>query len=70
MPIPDDKKAVQQLTGCANYLAKFLPSLSQIAEPLRRLTDKDTHFEWLQHPSEAFDQIKEMLTSDPCSTEV
>ena len=65
MPIQEDKKAVQQLIGYVNYLAKFLPSLSQIAEPLRRLADKDTHFEWLQHHSEAFDQIKEMLTSDP-----
>ena len=65
MPIPEDKKAVQRLIGCVNYLAKFLPSLSQIAEPLRRLSDKDAHFEWLQHHSEAFDQIKEMLTSDP-----
>ena len=48
MPIPDGAtrgekvKAVQRFLGFVNYLAKFLPKLSNACEPLRRLTDKDT----------------------------
>lgn len=33
---------VQRLNGFVNYLAKFLPKFSEIMEPMRRLTRKDT----------------------------
>jgi len=39
MPRPTDKAAVQRFLGLVNYLAKFLPRLSDVCEPLRRLTD-------------------------------
>ena len=39
MPEPEDAKAVQRLLGSVNYLAKFIPHLSDILEPLRRLMD-------------------------------
>lgn len=38
MPTPSNKKA---LLGMITYLAKFLPNLSDLTEPLRRLLDKD-----------------------------
>lgn len=65
MPAPTTKKAVQRLIGCVTYLAKFLPSLSTIAEPLRRLTDKDTHFEWMPHHDDALKEIKQRVTEAP-----
>ena len=37
MPTPSDKKALQRLLGMIAYLAKFLPNLSDVTEPLRRL---------------------------------
>ena len=45
MPAPTDVAAVQRLLGVVTYLAKFFPQLSTIAEPLRRLTDKDSTFD-------------------------
>jgi hypothetical protein len=39
-----DVKSLQRLLGFVNYLAKFMPRLSDVCEPLRRLTDKD--IEW------------------------
>ena len=47
MPAPKDAKAVQRLLGSVNYWAKFVPHLSNIMQPLRRLLDKDTEWCWL-----------------------
>lgn len=47
MPNPTDAKGVQRLISFANYLAKFMPHLSTVCEPLRRLLDKDTPWHWL-----------------------
>ena len=41
MKKPDDVAAVQRLMGMVKYLSKFLSDLSQICEPIRRLTHKD-----------------------------
>ena len=38
MPNPTDVEAVRRLQGMITYLAKFLPRLSTIMEPIRRLT--------------------------------
>lgn len=41
MPPPTDKLGVQCLLSLAQYLAKFLPQLSDITKPLRDLTQND-----------------------------
>ena len=65
IPEPEDAKAVQRLLGSENYLAKFVPHLSDILEPLRWLMDKDTELCWLHIHQEAFDRTKKVLTSTP-----
>ncbi len=65
MPRPENKQAVQRLLGCVTYLSKFLPRLSQVAEPLRRLTDKEAHWEWLDHHEDSLHQIKQLVTEAP-----
>ena len=39
MPRPTDVHGVHRLIGVVTYLSKFLPQLSTVREPLRRLTD-------------------------------
>ena len=46
MPNPTDVPGVQRLLGLAQYLAKFLPHLSDITKPLRDLTRNDTEWVW------------------------
>lgn len=65
MPNPTDAKGVQRLIGFANYLAKFMPHLSTVCEPLRRLLDKDTPWHWLPKHDDAVCQLKSMATSMP-----
>jgi len=34
MPAPSDKKDVERLLGTINYLAKFIPNMSTITQPV------------------------------------
>ncbi|GFO12574.1 retrovirus-related pol polyprotein from transposon 297 [Plakobranchus ocellatus] len=43
MPPPEDKKGEERLLGTVNYMAKFIPNLSSISEPIRKLLKKDKH---------------------------
>ena len=47
------------------YLAKVMPHLSDMTEPLRRLEDKNVEFQWLLQHSLAMDTIKKSLTETP-----
>ena len=38
MPKPTDVRAIQRLLALVQYLAKFLPKLSDLMKPLRDLT--------------------------------
>eukprot|EP00112_Aurelia_sp_Birch-Aquarium-sp1_P000531 Seg1051.5 transcript_id=Seg1051.5/GoldUCD/mRNA.D3Y31 product="Retrovirus-related Pol polyprotein from transposon 17.6" pseudo=true protein_id=Seg1051.5/GoldUCD/D3Y31 len=49
----------------AKYLGKFLSSLSDICEPLRRLTHKDAVWNWNSEHDEAFQNIKNAVTKAP-----
>ena len=64
MPTPTDGEQVRRLLGFTNYLAKFLPNLSAISEPLRRLMQKDVEFEWGSAQQQAFERIKEVATAE------
>ena len=41
-----DVPAVQRFIGLVKYLSKFLQDLSEMCEPLRRLTHKDAGWIW------------------------
>ena len=51
--------------GTINYLAKFLPSLSVVSEPIRQLTKKDVAFVWDQVHDQAFAKLKELVSQPP-----
>ena len=65
MKKPDDIAAVQRLMGMVKYLSKFLGDLSQICEPIRRLTHKDEPWVWTKEQDAAFDKIKEAVSFAP-----
>ena len=62
---PKKVEAIGRLIGSVNYLAKFVPHLSDILEPLRRLMDKDTEWCWWNIHQQAFDRLKKALTGTP-----
>ncbi|PFX11501.1 Retrovirus-related Pol polyprotein [Stylophora pistillata] len=65
MLVPTDKAAVQRLLGLAQYLAKFLPHLSDITKPLRDLTQRDVDWVWGSTHQAAFEKLKEAVTKTP-----
>ena len=65
MPKPTDVEGVRRLNGFVNYLAKFLPKLSDVTEPIRQLTRKDVPFIWSSRQETAFREIKELVTAAP-----
>ena len=65
MPKPEDAEGVQRLNGFVNYLAKFLPSLADHMEPIRRLTRQDTEFTWTEEQDNALREIKRLVSTAP-----
>lgn len=59
MPPPTDKLGVKRLLGLAQYLAKFLPHLSDITKPLRQT---DVPFIWEDAQQSAFLKLVNAVT--------
>ena len=65
MPDPIDVQSLHRFLGMVNYLSKFLPRLSEETEVLRKLTEKDAEWCWLQSHTDAVVHVKEMIVSVP-----
>ena len=65
MPAPTERKGVMRLLGTVNYLSRFTPNMSQVIEPIRLLLRHDIEVKWNYEQETAFNQIKEILTSNP-----
>ena len=65
MPTPADKQSLQRLLGMITYLGKFLPHLSDVTEPLRRLLDRDVEWHWDDAHEAALNQVKQLITREP-----
>ena len=65
MPLPTNVKALQRLLGMVQYLAKFLPQLSAVTEPLRQLEHKDANWKWLPVHDDAVRKVKDLICKAP-----
>ena len=65
MPPLNNVKGLKRFLAMVNYLAKFLPLLPDMIEPLRRLEDKETEWCWLEQHQKAFDTVKQYLADAP-----
>ena len=63
---PENQKQLKSFLGAIQYLAKFLPRLSEKTDRLRKLLKKDSVWNWGKQQDEDFNSIKEMLTEEPC----
>ena len=64
-PVPHDVTQVRQFLGLASYYRRFVPKFAKIAAPLHALLKKNHTFEWSSECLNAFNQLKEVLTSSP-----
>ena len=65
MSEPGDITALKRFLGMVNYLSKYMPRLSDMTEPLRRLDDKEVEFQWANSHTTAMEAIKKAVTAAP-----
>ncbi|UYV63745.1 K02A2.6-like, partial [Cordylochernes scorpioides] len=64
-PRPSKTKEIQSFIGLCSYSRKFIKNFSRIADPLFKLTRKDSPFIWSESQEEAFITLKSLLTNPP-----
>ena len=65
MEAPKNKEELQRYLGMIMYFAKFIPNLSQSAEPLRILLEKDVEWHWNEQQEHSFKTLKQLTTEAP-----
>ena len=61
----ENPKQLKSFLGAIQYLAKFLPRLSERTDKLRKLMKKNTEWKWETKQQNDFEMIKKMLTEEP-----
>lgn len=64
-PTPINVKDVRSFIGFANYYRRFIPKFAHIATPLTDLTKQNVPFTWGTPQQEAFDTLRNKLTTAP-----
>ena len=64
---PGNRKQLKSFLGAIQYLAKFVPRLSERTDKLRKLLKKNTEWKWEteQQNENDFEMIKKRLTEEP-----
>jgi hypothetical protein len=62
---PVNVSQVRILRGTVNYLARFMPDLSTIMDPINQLTKEEVPWHWNRPQQEALDKMKKLITEAP-----
>jgi dsDNA-binding SOS-regulon protein len=65
MELPRSFQQVQQLEGWVAALSRFITKLGETALPFYQLMKKSEKFEWTSEAQDAFDNLKEVLSTSP-----
>ena len=65
MAIPNNLKELQGFLGFVNFYRKFIINSSALAKPLHELTWKDIWYKFTKLQMDAFNLIKEVITTAP-----
>ena len=60
---PKSLNELRTFLGLVNFYRKFVPNMLQITEPLNKLTKKGVTFQWSKAQQQAFQLIKEHISS-------
>ena len=63
MKPPEDVKSLQSFLGLVNYLTRYSGRLATITAPLRELTKKDMAYIWGPEHEQAFNAVKEEVST-------
>lgn len=68
LPPPTNEKGIRSFLGHAGFYRRFIKDFSKIAKPLTNLLVKDTPFQFNDDCLNAFDTLKQKLTTAPIVT--
>lgn len=64
-PVPKNQKQIKSFLGLIGYYRKFVENFSKIAKPLTELLKKNKEFIWTSLQQNAFEILKNILTTKP-----
>ena len=67
-PKPTKVKDIRSFLGFCNFYRPFIRGFAHITRPLNELTKKDIEWSWTSRQEEAFNKLKECVTSEPILT--
>ena len=62
---PANPKELASFLGLANYERRYIKDFAKISAPLRKLQKKDAEYKWEEEQQNAFDKLREALTTYP-----
>jgi RNase H-like domain found in reverse transcriptase len=65
LPEPKDVPTLRSVLGMAGYYRDYIPNFARETEPMARLLQKNTPWEWSPECTAAFNMLKQQITSDP-----
>ena len=65
MPVPTDVSGVKRLLGMVQFLARFVPHLSETVHPIQTLVNKEHSWHWGPEQDSAFAKVKDALSAEP-----
>jgi hypothetical protein len=63
--VPTDARGIKSFIGKVGYYQRFIEGFSKIAKPMIALLGNKVEFKWTQKCQEAFEALKEKLTTTP-----
>ena len=60
---PQNASEARSFLGLVQFVSKFVPDLSSIAEPIQRLTHKNAEFKWSREQQISFEKLKKLITN-------
>ena len=63
-PKPENVTQPRAFLGLVKYYSHFLPYLASVLHPLYQLLKQNAKFIWTETAQKAFQNVKEMITSD------
>lgn len=64
-PVPKTQKNVRQFLGKINFYHEYIPKITTILDPLHNLLRKGISFKWSEECQKSFNEIKDLLCSQP-----
>lgn len=63
--IPNNVSELRAFLGLCSYYRRFIKDFAKIARPLHQLTSNNVQYKWTEECTEAFESLKQALTSTP-----